>query len=141
MDQHMRLLPDTLSTGTTGAPPSPTDHSAYRQALGTFGTGVTVVTARWQDQDWGMTCNSFSSVSLEPRLVLWSIRREANSYEAFTRSGGFTVNCPKPRSHWHASSPPAALSSALLAYHWIGLPANVYAFQALRPGSTANCTS
>ena len=88
----MRLLPDALSSGTTAAPPSPTDHSAYRQALGTFGTGVTVVTARWQDHDWGMTCNSFSSVSLEPRLVLWSIRREANSYEAFTRSGGFTVN-------------------------------------------------
>ena len=87
----MRLHPDTLPAGTPAALP-PTDHADYRHALASFGTGVTVVTTRWQDCDWGMTCNSFSSVSLEPRLVLWSIRHEASSYEAFTRSGGFTVN-------------------------------------------------
>lgn len=51
-----------------------------------------MVTTRWQDCDWGMTCNSFSSVSLEPRLVLWSIRKAANSLDAFTQSGGFTVS-------------------------------------------------
>jgi 3-hydroxy-9,10-secoandrosta-1,3,5(10)-triene-9,17-dione monooxygenase reductase component len=64
----------------------------YRKALSSFGTGVTVVTAQWEGQDWAMTCNSFSSVSLNPRLVLWSIRREASSHAAFTRSGGFTVS-------------------------------------------------
>lgn len=64
----------------------------YRKALSCFGTGVTVVTARHDGQDWGMTCNSFSSVSLEPALVLWSIRKEASSLHAFTRSGGFTVS-------------------------------------------------
>jgi flavin reductase (DIM6/NTAB) family NADH-FMN oxidoreductase RutF len=53
---------------------------------------VTVVTTRWQDSDWGMTCNSFASVSLEPRLVLWSIRKAASSLEAFTQSGGFSVS-------------------------------------------------
>lgn len=92
----MRLHPDAMSASTP-APlptqlPATADHADYRHALASFGTGVTVVTSRWQDQDWGMTCNSFSSVSLQPRLVLWSIRREASSYEAFTRSGGFTVN-------------------------------------------------
>jgi flavin reductase (DIM6/NTAB) family NADH-FMN oxidoreductase RutF len=92
----MRLHPDAMSASTP-APlpiqqPAARDHADYRHALASFGTGVTVVTSRWQDQDWGMTCNSFSSVSLQPRLVLWSIRREASSYEAFTRSGGFTVN-------------------------------------------------
>ena len=46
----------------------------------------------WDGSDWGMTCNSFASVSLEPRLVLWSIRKAASSLEAFTQSGGFTVN-------------------------------------------------
>lgn len=85
----MRLMPDTLPAS---APLAPTDATEYRQALASFGTGVTVVTTRWQDQDWGMTCNSFSSVSLNPQLVLWSIRREASSVEAFTRSGGFTVS-------------------------------------------------
>lgn len=85
----MRLMPDTLPAS---APPAQSDATEYRHALASFGTGVTVVTTRWQDQDWGMTCNSFSSVSLNPRLVLWSIRREASSLEAFTRSGGFTVS-------------------------------------------------
>lgn len=88
----MRLPPDALSASTPAPLPATTDHADYRHALGSFGTGVTVVTSRWQDQDWGMTCNSFSSVSLQPRLVLWSIRREASSYEAFTRSGGFTIS-------------------------------------------------
>lgn len=91
----MRMLPDTLparSPAPAMIAPAVDDALEYRQALASFGTGVTVVTTRWMEQDWGMTCNSFASVSLNPRLVLWSIRREASSLEAFTRSGGFTVN-------------------------------------------------
>lgn len=68
------------------------DQAEYRKALSCFATGVTVVTSHWQGSDWGMTCNSFSSVSLEPRLVLWSIRKAASSLDAFTHSGGFTVS-------------------------------------------------
>jgi len=74
------------------AAPHAHDPADYRKALSCFATGVTVVTTRWQDADWGMTCNSFSSVSLEPRLVLWSIRKAASSIEAFTHAGGFTVS-------------------------------------------------
>ena len=65
---------------------------AYRNALSCFATGVTVVSAHHDAQDWGMTCNSFSSVSLEPRLVLWSIRQSASSRAAFVSSGGYTVS-------------------------------------------------
>ncbi len=64
----------------------------FRKALSCFATGVTVVTSRWNEADWGMTCNSFSSASLEPQLVLWSIRKNASSHEAFTRAGGYTVS-------------------------------------------------
>lgn len=86
----MRHLPETLPVCTKASiPADPTD---FRKALSCFATGVTVVTSRWHSSDWGMTCNSFASVSLEPRLVLWSIRKAASSIEAFTRSGGFTVN-------------------------------------------------
>jgi flavin reductase (DIM6/NTAB) family NADH-FMN oxidoreductase RutF len=74
------------------ARPSTQDPTDYRNALSCFATGVTVITTHWQGTDWGMTCSSFSSVSLEPRLVLWSIRKSANSLEAFTRSAGFTVS-------------------------------------------------
>ncbi len=87
----MRQLQD-LPVSTAAAPSPTHDPADYRKALGCFATGVTVVTARHEGQDWAMTCNSFSSVSLEPRLVLWSIRRESGSHAAFTRSGGFTVS-------------------------------------------------
>ncbi len=74
------------------APLQPQDGAGYRKALSCFATGVTVVTTHWADQDWGMTCNSFNSVSLEPRLVLWSIRRASHSLEAFTQAGHFTIS-------------------------------------------------
>lgn len=102
----MRLMPDALpaavSTQLLGNSPAnlpanalvprESDPAEYRKALSCFATGVTVVTARWQYSDWGMTCNSFASVSLDPRLVLWSIRKAASSLDAFVQSGGFTVS-------------------------------------------------
>jgi flavin reductase (DIM6/NTAB) family NADH-FMN oxidoreductase RutF len=87
-------LPDALPTASSRPNPEDgnLDPAHYRKALSCFATGVTVVTTRWQDADWGMTCNSFASVSLEPRLVLWSIRKAVNSLEAFTKSEGFMVS-------------------------------------------------
>lgn len=46
-----------------------------------FTTGVTVVTAHTQGQDWGMTCNSFNTVSLDPAMVLWSVRKTSASHQ------------------------------------------------------------
>ena len=57
-----------------------------------FTTGVTVVTAHAQGQDWGMTCNSFNTVSLEPAMVLWSVRKTSLSHAAFVNAGGYMVN-------------------------------------------------
>ncbi|MEY4733177.1 MAG: hypothetical protein RLZZ464_1243 [Pseudomonadota bacterium] len=91
MKASMRHMPDDTAAAASAAAPV-SDPADYRKALGCFGTGVTVVTAHHEGQDWGMTCNSFSSVSLNPRLVLWSIRKEASSLHAFTQSGGFTVS-------------------------------------------------
>lgn len=66
---------------------------ALRAALGSFITGVTVVTARdAQGVLAGCTANSFSSVSLDPPLVLWSLARSARSYEVFAASDRFTIN-------------------------------------------------
>ena len=88
----MRHMPDAMPAAQPAAAAAASDPADYRKALSCFATGVTVVTTRWQDSDWGMTCNSFASVSLEPRLVLWSIRKAASSLEAFTQSGGFSVS-------------------------------------------------
>ena len=57
-----------------------------------FCTGVTVITTHYGGQDWGMTCNSFNTVSLDPAMVLWSIRTASSSRQAFACATGYTVN-------------------------------------------------
>ena len=69
------------------------DPKLLRQALGRFATGVTVITTRTQDGKYeGLTANSFSAVSLDPPLVLWSLRLVSPSLEGFKASGHFVVN-------------------------------------------------
>lgn len=68
------------------------DGRAFRRSLGQFATGVTVMTASNGEQLLGMTVNSFAALSLEPPLVLWSIRRESGALQAFQAAGHFAVN-------------------------------------------------
>ena len=70
-----------------------TDPRLLRQALGRFATGVTVITTRTLDGKYeGLTANSFSAVSLDPPLVLWSLRLASPSLPGFKESGHFVVN-------------------------------------------------
>jgi flavin reductase (DIM6/NTAB) family NADH-FMN oxidoreductase RutF len=65
----------------------------FKQAMGNYPTGVTVVTAFDEnDKPMGLTVNSFASVSLEPLLVLWSINNGAGSYKDFLKTEKFAVN-------------------------------------------------
>lgn len=69
------------------------DQRHYRDCLSRFATGVTVMTCRPETgAATGITVNSFASVSLEPRLILWSIARHSRSSEAFLDAKGFAVN-------------------------------------------------
>jgi flavin reductase (DIM6/NTAB) family NADH-FMN oxidoreductase RutF len=69
------------------------DTRDFRDALGTFATGVTIMTARGRGgEPVGLTVNSFSSVSLEPPLVLWSQSLYAQSLQAFQEATHFVVN-------------------------------------------------
>ncbi len=69
------------------------DTRDFRRALGQFATGVTVVTTLSADgRRVGMTVNSFSSVSLDPPLVLWSVARNAPSFQDFLTASHFGVN-------------------------------------------------
>src|SRR5438105_14443529 len=69
------------------------DSRDFRSALGTFATGVTIITARGADGGlYGMTANSFTSVSLPPPLVLWSASLYAQSLPAFQEGSHFVVN-------------------------------------------------
>jgi flavin reductase (DIM6/NTAB) family NADH-FMN oxidoreductase RutF len=69
------------------------DSLAFRRALGHFPTGVTVVTTRSRDGGpLGLTANSFTSVSLDPALVSWSLRRRSALFDAFCEARWFAIN-------------------------------------------------
>lgn len=72
----------------------PIDSDSFRRALGSFTTGVTVVTTWDQEHsvDVGLTANSFNSVSLEPPLVLWSLAKSARSLDAFVNAEYFAIH-------------------------------------------------
>jgi len=75
------------------AVPAAFEGRALRDAFGSFATGVTIVTTAGPDgRDIGLTANSFSSVSLDPPMVLWSLARSAASLEAFRHCGHFAVH-------------------------------------------------
>jgi flavin reductase (DIM6/NTAB) family NADH-FMN oxidoreductase RutF len=69
------------------------DSQDLRRALGTFATGVAIITTSDAvGRLYGLTGNSFSSVSLDPPLVLWSLARSAPSLPAFRNATHFGVN-------------------------------------------------
>ena len=69
------------------------DSKQFRESLGAFVTGVTIVTTSTvKNERVGMTVNSFNSVSLDPPLVLWSIGRDSNCFNAFIDSQSFAVH-------------------------------------------------
>lgn len=69
------------------------DTRQFRDALGAFTTGVTIVTTcDQQGRDVGLTVNSFNSVSLDPPLVLWSLAKSAASLGAFQNAEYFAVH-------------------------------------------------
>jgi flavin reductase (DIM6/NTAB) family NADH-FMN oxidoreductase RutF len=69
------------------------DPRDFRNALGTYATGVTIITAAAADgKPYGLTCNSFASVSLNPPLVLWSLGMFSQGLSIFQNASHFTVN-------------------------------------------------
>jgi flavin reductase (DIM6/NTAB) family NADH-FMN oxidoreductase RutF len=69
------------------------DIAGFRRALGYFPTGVAVITTTDEmGEPVGLTCNSFSSVSLDPPLVLWSQRKDSKSARAFQNARAFAIN-------------------------------------------------
>lgn len=82
-----------MSSNQTTPAPGDVDPRALRRVLGRFATGVTIITC--QDvagQPVGLTANSFSALSLEPPLVLWSLRLSSPSLPAFRAAPYFAIN-------------------------------------------------
>ncbi|WP_246003842.1 flavin reductase family protein [Histidinibacterium lentulum] len=68
------------------------DARGFRDALGRFATGVTVVTVPSEDGPVGITANSFASVSLDPPLVLWSPARAARRHRYFAGAPRYAIH-------------------------------------------------
>lgn len=64
----------------------------FRDTLGRFATGVTVVTAQSPQGPIGMTANSFSSVSMDPPLVLWCPAKSSSRYPHFAKAAHFAIH-------------------------------------------------
>ncbi|WND03520.1 flavin reductase family protein [Temperatibacter marinus] len=72
------------------------DPIEFRQALGSYATGVTIITTVDQDGNKiGMTVSSFNSLSLDPPLILWSIDKSTGVFEEFTTCSHFAVHVLK----------------------------------------------
>jgi flavin reductase (DIM6/NTAB) family NADH-FMN oxidoreductase RutF len=81
------------TAGANGEAMGALDKREFRNALGWFATGVTVITTRSPEGELvGFTANSFSSVSLDPPLVLFSLNRAAQSLSIFEGCAHFAVN-------------------------------------------------
>lgn len=79
----------------------------FRSTVGAFATGVTVVTTRGEEHAYGMTANAFSSVSLDPPLILVCVISPSEGAEHISRNGVFAVNIltieQEPMSRYFAS--------------------------------------
>jgi flavin reductase (DIM6/NTAB) family NADH-FMN oxidoreductase RutF len=80
-------------SSTSGESTEPFDPRAFRSALGTYATGVTIVTTVGTDGALvGLTCNSFASVSLSPPLILWSLSLRSPNLANFLQAPHFAIN-------------------------------------------------
>ncbi|MFB7640168.1 flavin reductase family protein [Peribacillus butanolivorans] len=69
------------------------DQREFRNTMGTFATGVTIITAKGEDgKNIGLTANAFSSLSLDPPLILVCIDKKSSSVPAFQKGRPFVVN-------------------------------------------------
>jgi flavin reductase (DIM6/NTAB) family NADH-FMN oxidoreductase RutF len=84
-DEDMTALPHEFD-------PSIEDPRAFRSALGRFGTGVTVITCATPTGPMGITANSFSSLSLDPPLVMWAPAKSSSRYPFFVAAEHFAIH-------------------------------------------------
>lgn len=67
------------------------DSETLRRAMRAWTTGVTIITSMYEGQQYGMTVNSFTSISLEPPLVVVTLKRLTHTHDLVVKSGMFAV--------------------------------------------------
>ena len=106
-----------------------------RNLLGQFATGVTVITTRGKDgRKIGMTANSFSSLSLDPPLILWSLSKTAPSLPDFVEAEYFAIHMLAQEHHQLSGHfargaedklQALPISNAMQAFHFDGCTRNL----------------
>ena len=76
------------------------DSRTFRQVLGQFCTGITIITTVHDDIPVGFACQSFAALSLDPPLVLFCPTKESRSWKAIERNGSFAVNMLATTWRW-----------------------------------------
>ncbi len=105
--------------------PDTSNQRQMRDALGMFGTGVTIVTAQAQDGPAAITANSFSSVSLSPPMVLWSLDRKSSRYRTFAQTSHYAIHVLNARQEnlcMEVARNPTKLHELELDYNKHGVP-------------------
>ncbi|MDO6591171.1 flavin reductase [Loktanella sp. D2R18] len=85
------IATETIATETSFVP-DPSNPRQLRDAFGRFATGVTIVTVATQDGPMAITANSFSSLSLEPPLVMWAPDKSSRRYAHFAQAEHFAIH-------------------------------------------------
>jgi 3-hydroxy-9,10-secoandrosta-1,3,5(10)-triene-9,17-dione monooxygenase reductase component len=73
------------------------DQARFREVLGHFATGVTIVTALEEGEPVGFTCQSFAALSLEPPMVILAPAKSSTSWPRIAQAGAFCVNILEER--------------------------------------------
>ena len=109
-------------------PPTAFDPKLFRRSLGLFATGVTVVTTAHEGAPHGMTANAFTSVSLDPPLVLVSVDHKARMHALLSKTGRYGVSiltdAQEALSPHYAGKPQEGLNPPLLWQDGIPLVEN-----------------
>jgi flavin reductase (DIM6/NTAB) family NADH-FMN oxidoreductase RutF len=85
-------MPDGAMMTELSFTPDADNARAFRDALGSFATGVTVVTIQSDQGPMGFCANSFSSLSMDPPLVLWSPAKSSSRFDHYAKARHFSIH-------------------------------------------------
>ena len=102
------------------------DRERFRNVLGHFASGVTIISTRHEGIDYGLTASAVSSLSLDPPMLLICVNKTSNTRNAIEASGVFAVNILRENqsevAKHFASSRPDKFGGVSVSYEALGVP-------------------
>ena len=116
------------------------DHNALREAFSAYMTGVTVVTTiNSQNQPIGFTANSFTSVSLDPPLLLVCLAKTSKKFREMTEAKGFAVNVLAESQKYISNTFASPVEERFQLWHGPRVPTAHRSLRMSRHGLTVQC--